>query len=342
MRSTSFSKKRCKIIICILSVITFISLTATIFMFLNYPRHEAIVTTNDVTTYTNEEVNLLIDSAISDSNEKMLTDMKSKLTSGTSALSLVRSLYPNNIIYYDTDKYVFAPILDQVPKNNLLAANFLVDANKEITYSENNTVKSHKGIDVSKYQGNIDWTKVKNSNVEYAILRTGYRTYGGGVITDDTNFKQNIQGASKAGLGVGVYFFSQAINTTEAIEEAQYVLDLIKNYNVNYPVVLDVEEIANDTYRQQTLTSEELTNICIAFCEKIKSAGYTPMIYANLKCYVSKLKLEKLNSYEKWYASYDTSLYFPYELSMWQYSDSGTVDGISGKVDLNISFKEWK
>lgn len=342
MKNTSQSKKRFNIILCILSIITLLCLSTTIFVFVNPPKHNSSEVTNTIKNYTSEEVNLLIDSAKKDTSEEMLTDIKSKLTNGASTLSTIRSLYPKNIIYYDIDKYIFASIMDSVPKHNLKAENFLVDEKKEITYSENGAVLSHKGIDVSKYQGDIDWTKVRNSNVEYAILRIGYRSYGTGIITDDANFKQNIKGASKAGLGVGVYFFSQATTTSEAIEEAQYVIDLIKSYNVKYPIVLDMEEITNDTFRQQGLTPNELTDICIAFCDKIKSAGYTPMIYANLKFFISKLNLDQLTAYEKWYAGYDTSLYFPYDISMWQYSDSGTVDGIPGKVDLNISFKEWK
>jgi len=338
----SHPNKGYKITIFILSMIAIISLAATIFIYTNYYKKGTIVASSMVTSYTSEELSTLIDSSITTAREEMLVDMKSKLSTGTSSLNLIRGFYPNNVIYYDIDKYIFASILDSVPKNTLSAKNFLVDTNKEITYSENGTVISHKGIDVSKYQGNIDWTKVKNSNVEYAFVRTGYRSYGTGIITEDTSFKQNIQGASTAGLGVGVYFYSQAINTTEATEEAQYVLDQIKGFNVNYPIVIDVEEILNDTFRQQNLTTEELTNICIAFCEKIKSAGYTPMIYSNLKYYVAKVNLEKLTSYEKWYASYDTSLYFPYDISMWQYSQSGTVEGITGNVDLNISFKKWK
>ena len=338
----SHPNKRYKITIFILSMIAIISLAATIFIYTNHNKKGIIVASSMVTSYTSEELSSLIDSSITNANEEMLVDMKSKLSSGTSALSLIRDFYPKNVVYYDTDKYIFASILDSVPKNTLIAKNFSVDATNEITYSENGAVISHKGIDVSKYQGDIDWTKVKNSNVEYAFLRTGYRSYGAGLITPDTSFKQNIQGASNAGIGIGVYFYSQAINTTEATEEAQYVLDQIKGYNVNYPIVLDVEEILNDTFRQQNLTTEELTTICITFCEKIKAAGYTPMIYSNLKYYVAKLNLEKLTSYEKWYASYDTSLYFPYDISMWQYSQSGTVDGITGNVDLNISFKKWK
>jgi len=327
MKPKSHFNKKYKIAIIVLSIMTVISLAITIFMFIHYYEPESTSSSKEVTSYTSEE---------------LLANIKSELSDGTSALSLVRSLYPKNVIYYDTDKYIFASIMDSVPKNNLIAKNFSVDADNEITYSENGAVTSHKGIDVSKYQGDIDWTKVKNSDVEYAFLRTGYRSYGAGLIIEDSTFKQNIQGASNVGIDVGVYFYSQAINSTEAVEEAQYVLDQIKGYNVNYPIVIDIEEIINDNFRQQTLTTEELTNICIAFCEKIKSAGYTPMIYSNLKCYVSKLNLDKLTSYKKWYASYDTSLYFPYEISFWQYSQSGTVDGISGKVDLNINFNKSK
>jgi len=342
MKNNLPSNKKYRIIICILSIITLISSAATIFVFINYAKNKAVEASTTIVSYTSEELSSLLDSSFANAHDAMLVDIKSKLSTGTSSLSLIRSLYPKNIVYYDNDKYIFASILESIPKNNLIAKNILVDSNNELTYSENGTVTSHKGIDVSKYQGNIDWTKVKNSNVEYAFLRAGYRSYGSGLITEDTAFKQNIQCASDAGIDIGVYFYTQAINPTEAIEEAQSVLDQIKGYNVNYPIVFDVEEILNDTFRQQSLNSDELTNICIAFCEKIKSAGYTPMIYSNLKYYVAKLNLEKLTAYEKWYASYDTSLYFPYEISMWQYTQSGTVDGISGKVDLNISFKKWK
>ena len=331
-------KKKYIAVICVLLVITFSSLATTIFLYMRTKNYE----TSMLTSYTLDEAAVLVQDSADNASNNILTDIKSKYEDGTSTISLLRSLYPDNLVFYDTDRYVFASILNSVPKHDLAASNFSITADKELTYSENGAVVSHKGIDVSKFQGTIDWNKVKNDGVEYAIIRVGNRSYGTGIINDDPTFEDNIKGATAAGIDVGVYFFSQAITTAEAVEEANYVLDKIKDYDVTCPVVFDVEEIANDSYRQQDLTSKELTDISIAFCEKVKSAGYTPMIYSNLKGFVGNLELARLNAYEKWYAAYDSSsLYFPYELSMWQYSDSGSVDGITGKVDMNISFKDW-
>lgn len=343
MPRTSGRPIRYKIIIGILLVATLISFSFTVFLYIKgknaEPSKEPVTT---VTTYTAEEVNVMIDDAMKKNTTSMLEKIKTEFAGGSSTVSLLRSLYPENLIYYDTDRYVFASILSNITKNDLKAANFAVSAEGEMSYSENGKITSHKGIDVSKFQGTIDWDKVKKSGVEFAMIRAGYRSYGKGVITDDDTMKQNVSGASKAGLDVGVYFFSQAVTIAEANEEADYVLSKIKGYTVNYPIVMDLEEIANDSYRQENLTPKELTDICIAFCDKIKAAGYTPMIYSNLKGFVANLELERLNSYEKWFAYYDTELYFPYQLSMWQYSDSGKVDGITGNVDLDISFKTWK
>lgn len=330
-----------KVFIGILLTTTLIASAFAIYLFIQFNNQTTDSEATTITTYTSEEIDVIVDDAMEKANKEMLADLKSEFSTGTSTVSLLRKLYPENLVYYDTDKYIFASILSSVPKHNFATSGFKVATNGELTYSENGTIISHKGIDVSKFQGTIDWTKVKNTGVEFAMIRSGYRSYGKGVITDDGNFKQNVSGASNAGLDVGVYFFSQAITVTEAVEEADYVLSCINGYKVNYPVVVDIEEIANDTYRQENLTVKELTDICIAFCERIKAAGYTPMVYSNLKSYVANLDLTRLDAYEKWYAYYDTSLYFPYKISMWQYSDSGSVDGITGAVDLNISFKDW-
>ncbi|MFR2706723.1 MAG: GH25 family lysozyme [Lachnospira eligens] len=132
------------------------------------------------------------------------------------------------------------------------------------------------------------------------------------------------------------------LRNREAIEEADYVLDIIKPYRITYPVVIDFEEISGDSYRQENLTTEELTDIIIAFCDKIEKAGYKPMIYSNLKGFVGRLDLTRLEKYEKWFAYYSDTPYFPYEFSIWQYTESAKLDGVSGNtIDLNISFKDY-
>ena len=138
-----------------------------------------------------------------------------------------------------------------------------------------------------------------------------------------------------------MYFFTQATSVEEAEEEAKYVLDQIEPYDVTYPVVIDIEAVANENARTADLTPEERTQYCIAFCDMIRKAGYTPMIYGNIKTFMLMLDIQQLEDYEKWYAYYDDQIYYPYAFSIWQYSDSGSVDGIKGKVDMNISFGDW-
>lgn len=256
-------------------------------------------------------------------------------------MTMLRYFFPNNLIFYDSNTYMFADILENVAKHSYKASNFVVDDEGEISYVENGTTKSHKCIDVSKYQGEIDWDAVAADGVEYAVLRAGIRGYQSGEIVEDETFATNVEQANAAGVKTGVYFFTQAITEQEAKEEADFVLDMIKDIEVGGPVVFDVEMITSGTGRANSLTKEDRTKICIAFCDKIREAGYQPMIYGNIKCFVNMIDMEQLESYEKWYAFYDTYLYFPYELSMWQYTEKGHVDGIEGKVDMNVCFKEW-
>lgn len=317
----------------VLFIICLILITVLVFIAIKYTK-----LTKKTSAATISEEKLVYEEA----GEKiLLEDMKGRLSSGETVLSMLKDYYPENLVYVDNGRFIFADILNTLAKNNFKKENFKMDSNNELTYSENGTVVSHKGIDVSQFQGVIDFSKVKTSGVEYAIIRCGYRGYGSGTLQEDPNFKDNIEGALTNDIAVGVYFFTQAITKDEAIEEADYVIDKIKPYNVTYPIVLDVEEIPGDTYRQQSLTKEELTDVVIAFCERVKEKGYTPMIYGNLKCFIGKLDLVRLESYDKWFAYYDDELYYPYAVSMWQYSESGSVAGIEGNVDLNISFKKW-
>lgn len=291
----------------------------------------SIISEDQIQAYKDEE------------REAILSDLQTHFENGSSVLGLLKDYFPNKVVYVDKSKYVFQDIDNNLKKNALLKENFATDNNGFITYSENGKVVSHKGVDASKFQGKIDFAKLKNQDIEYAILRCGYRTYGGGVITKDTSFDTYAADALKNDIAIGAYFFSQAINTEEALEEANFVIDSLKPYKVTYPVVIDVEEIVGDTYRQMNLSKDEMTNIVITFCEKIKEAGYTPMIYANLKGFIGILDMSKLEAYEKWFAYYGDVPYFPYEFSIWQYSESGKLDGVEGSaIDLNISFKNYK
>lgn len=275
--------------------------------------------------------------------EQSIKNRMKELVTGKdgSPLKMLRSFFPENLIYSYEEEYVFAPVLESVNKHSLLDENFQKTEDGLMQYVENGTVTSHTGIDVSKYQGDIDWTAVKADGIEYAFIRLGIRGYESGKIVVDEYYEDNMKGANAAGVKAGVYFFTQAVTVEEAKEEAEFVIQNLAGYDVACPVVFDVERISGGKGRADQLTQEQRTDITVAFCEAIKAAGYTPMIYGNVVCFTRLLDMTRLNDYEKWYAFYDDYMYIPYDVSCWQYTEKGNVDGIPNNVDLNISFKMW-
>ena len=191
------------------------------------------------------------------------------------------------------------------------------------------------GIDVSKWNGTINWTAVKNSGVSFVIIRCGFRGSTQGGLIEDSMFRKNIQGAIDAGLNVGVYFFSQAVNEVEAVEEASMVLSMVKNYRISYPIFIDTEPSGG---RADGISKETRTAVCKAFCETIRNAGYTPGIYASKSWFTTKLNMNELSAYKIWLAQYATTPTYTGRYDMWQYSDKGTISGISGNVDVNYSY----
>lgn len=298
-------------------------------------------------TYSQAEVDALIDNAVEEAREKtaeetgeaFLEQLKERMTSGDGTTDMLRYFFPDEIVVADAGQYYFFPILEELAKNTYDPEAFMADGDGVMHYYEDGERVSHKGIDVSKYQDKIDWEKVASDEVEYAFIRLGIRGYTEGDIIEDETFEDNIKGALKNDIDVGVYFFTQALSEEEAEEEAAYVIESIAPYQVKYPIVLDVESVTSTKARGNDLTREERTQYCIAFCEKIKEAGYTPMIYGNLKTFTLLLNIEELEDYDKWFAYYDESYYFPYDFKIWQYTNKGKVAGIKGDVDLNISFE---
>ena len=192
------------------------------------------------------------------------------------------------------------------------------------------------GIDVSKWNGDIDWNAVKNSGVNYVIIRCGYRGSSTGALIEDPKFKANIKGATSSGLKVGVYFFSQATSEVEAVEEASMVLSLIKGYNISYPVFLDVEPSGG---RGDSISKEVRTSVINAFCQTISNSGYTSGVYANKTWLESKFSTGNLSSSCKiWLAQYAAQPTYGGKYNMWQYTSKGKVNGISGDVDMNLSY----
>ena len=191
------------------------------------------------------------------------------------------------------------------------------------------------GIDVSKWNGTIDWNAVKNSGVSYVIIRVGYRGSSQGALIEDPKFKTNIKGATAAGIKVGVYFFTQAVDEVEAVQEASMVLDRISGYKISYPVFLDVEGSGG---RGDKIDSATRTAVCKAFCNTIQNAGYTAGVYANKTWLSQKMDAGALSAYKIWLAQYAKTPTYTGRYDLWQYRSNGKVSGISGNVDLNLSY----
>ena len=199
------------------------------------------------------------------------------------------------------------------------------------------------GIDVSHWQKDIDWEKVKASGVEFAMIRLGYRGYEMGAINLDSYAIANIEGAIAAGLDVGVYFFSQAVTLAEAEEEAYFVVEQLQPYkeHITMPVVFDWEHVSDEDARTNDMRDPDvLTDCTLEFLQIIEASGYRPMVYFNRTQSWKYLNLEELKDYDFWLAAYTQRMKFAYKIQMWQYTDNGSVPGITGPCDINIYFPD--
>ncbi len=227
-------------------------------------------------------------------------------------------------------------------KNTYENENFKTDENGYKAYYIDGKKASYTGIDLSEYQGDIDFEAVKNSGVDYVMLRLGGRYYSDeGLLFVDMQFDTYFDEAKKAGLDVGVYFFSQATDVSEAKDEARFIIRKLEGRKLDYPIAFDWETIEGDTARTDYVTETELTDMAIAFCDTINEAGYRSMIYSNTTLMYFTYQLERLKDYDFWIADYEVYPSMYYLFTMWQYDTNGQVDGIDGAVDLNICLKKY-
>jgi len=307
----------------------------------NQPQ-DSVDVVSDAVVYSQEELDAKIAEAVLAAQnleaDRVLEGIKTSLSEGTTTVETLRPYYPDDIVVVSGGKFHFVPINRELELNTLDKANLNILESGEFQYLTDGQVISHKGIDVSSHQGNIDWNLVAQDGVEFAIIRVGYRGYGSeGRLVVDEKFEDNIKGAKAAGIKVGVYFFSQAINETELLEEANLVLEQIAPYSIECPVVYDVEK-TSAAGRMNAISVEDRTHLTQLFCQTIENSGYKPMIYHNTEMGALLINIAKLENYDKWYASYSDQMFYPYEYKIWQYSDKGKIQGISTDVDLNISF----
>ncbi len=235
----------------------------------------------------------------------------------------------------------FYKIVSEVPRNNYISSNFYIDDESDFMfYHDNDGNRTSKiAIDVSAYQNDINWENVKAAGVDVAMIRVGYRGYGNGKLVEDEKFRTHVEGALAAGLQVGVYFFTQALNATEGAEEADFVINTISEYDIAGPVVIDSEKLDVEDARTIDLDNEARTDAVVAFCDTVKAAGYSAMIYSNRNWYVQNLDMTRLGGYKLWVAHYTNEPDFPYNYGGWQYTESGTIPGVEGALDLNVWFE---
>lgn len=198
---------------------------------------------------------------------------------------------------------------------------------------------SRFGIDVSQYQGNINWKKAAEDGVEFAMLRLGCRLCDSGNIRLDRKYRKNLKNAKEAGIDVGVYFFSQATNTDEAIEEAKFVIRHIRGKGLKLPIAFDLEPVEGSD-RITGMSEAEKTEVADAFCQVIEKAGYRAMVYGNPSFIADSYSMGYLTDYDTWLAHYTDFTDYDYKFTMWQYTDSGKVDGIDGYVDFDLYFEK--
>lgn len=211
-------------------------------------------------------------------------------------------------------------------------------------FNSKGELSSKAGIDVSQWNGTIDWKKVKAAGIEFAIIRAGVRGCVSGKIVYDERFVANVQGALSNGIEVGVYFFSQAVNAAEGQQEAEWILNAIQGYSITGPVVIDTEyvawdEAAGDTEpRGNRISTTKRTDAVQKFCSTVKAGGYKPMVYASKSWFENQLDLSRLTGIEKWLAFWTANASWSQPFSIWQCTENGKVNGISGNVDRNA----WK
>lgn len=367
--SRSRLRKRVRILAVITSfsvIITFITILVSIVLCLHFKKQagemeafaeqalsekvqtdepEAVEAVSDEIVYTQEQVDSMVTAAVTNAidsaDSELLQILRGRLENGEGTMTILRDLYPEHVVMLDSGQYYFLPLQEDLAFNNYVDENFIAEESGLVSYRQDGETITKKGIDVSKYQGKIDWEAVKNDGVDYAIIRVGIRGYSEGGIVEDEFFRQNIEGAIANGIPVGVYFFTQAINEEEASEEADFVLEMLQGYSLTYPVYLDIEDVKKENCRTNSLTVEERTNNAKVFLEKIAAAGYQPALYGNMKTFLLMLDLASLEQYDKWFAGYTLPIYYPYEYKMLQYSEKGKVAGVPGKVDVNICFKDY-
>lgn len=254
-----------------------------------------------------------------------------------SIVFIVFCMFITYAIYTKNQEELETPVKSNLIENDYDYSNLETDG--VFKYYEDENYTSKVGIDVSDHQGVIDWKKVKKAGIEFAFIRCGYRGYETGLINADTQFDYNMEEALANGIEVGVYFFSQATSQEEAKEEAKFTLECIRKYNVTLPVVYDFEKPGGITARTFSQSKDVTTENAVLFGHLVQRKGYTAMIYNSTNLFEKLFNMEYIQEFKTWVAHYNTPYpTYPYTYQIWQYSDSGVIDGIEQPVDMDLLF----
>ncbi len=279
-----------------------------------------------------------------DSDDERVKKVKSLAERGTTALEMLKVLFPQQVVIADEGAFHFFDINKNLKPNPYDNDCFELDEDNRMTYVKDGEKVGYVGIDVSEHNGEIDWDKVAADGIDFVFIRAGYRGYGSGKLVEDKYFQYNYAEAKRVGLSVGVYFFTQAMNEAEAVEEADFVLERISVSGADIPVGIDVEKIDDPEaeVRTEALSRDEYTKNVQAFCKRIESEGYDSIIYGNAKTFMMLININELEDNEKWFADFigenDYLPYFPYDFRIWQYDSFGECDGVTGVCDMNLAF----
>ena len=288
--------------------------------------------------YTDSQIEKIRYGASQAERNRLLLEIQSSFESGNSTISMLRNLFPGDLVVMWEGRYYFYPVDRNLQTNPFSETDFAQGENGGMDYiGENAGVSVNRGVDVSALNGEIDWAKVAEEQIAFAMIRAAVRNTDG-ELAQDERFQENMSGAKSVGLRIGCYVDLDADSEKAAEEIADFVLSNLSmsQQEMGAPVAVRVQ-IPDHTSSLSGQTREEWTQGVRAFCAKIKKAGYEPVIYANTAAFHMLLNMAELEEYDKWIADYGDYLYFPYKFKCWQYSLKGTVNGIEGDVALDLS-----
>ena len=242
--------------------------------------------------------------------------------------------------YYVPEEATTAKVKANIEYTALADISYLIKTEDEIDPAKEDTAVKDAAL-VSKWNKEINWAQIAREGVDFAIIRAGYRGSSSGSLVVDPYFEKNIKGALENDIDVGIYFFTQAVNEREAVEEASIVMKLVQGYDITYPVFIDTEG-AGGAGRADELSVADRSAVCQAFCETIRSGGYTAGIYASKNWLNNRLDITKFSGDNViWLAEYRDKATYGGTYGMWQYTSSGRISGIEGKVDFNLCYLDF-